>query len=366
MKTKHWVLAICTVLLLTACNTHSNRYHIEGIYDTRMDGQTVYLVDYANDVMKDSVVVYDGAFVFDGVVEEPYLAVVSAEGMNFPFIVEPADTLWVNLVEGVPVDGAPLNDAFNAYNSRNQELFDIYRANIDSIMQLVEQNLMSEDIATDWMAAQEEVVARQMNENIKQTLSRHPDDVVGAFVLWQWMSGDEHPAAEVDSILKTVGPKVLDNALIKRGLATYEKRSRTVEGKMFTDFTVETDTGNVSLGDYVGKGNYVLVDFWASWCGPCRREIPVIKEVYEQYHGRGLVVLGVAVWDKPEDSQEAIAELDIPWPQILDAQSLPTDIYGIDGIPHIILFAPDGTIAARGLRGDALKKRVSEAMDSQR
>ncbi len=362
MKTKHLVVAIGAIMLLAGCNGEKNKYHIEGICDAEMNGMTVYLKDYANDVARDSAVVYDGGFTFDGTVTEPYLAVVTADRLNFPFIVEPADTLWVDLIEGIPTDGAPLNDAFNAYNDRNQALLDAYRASIDSLMERVEQKSLTEPEATAWMSAQEALVTERLNENIKQTLAEHPDDVVGAFVLWQWMSSEEHPAAEVDSMLKTVSPKVLDNALIKKELASLEKRKRTAEGQMFTDFTVTTDSGSVSLSDYVGKGRYVLADFWASWCGPCRREIPVIKEVYDRYHDKGLEVVGIAVWDKPEDSREAIAELAMPWAQILDAQSIPTDLYGIDGIPHIILFAPDGTIAARGLRGDALKQRVAEAM----
>ena len=132
---------------------------------------------------------------------------------------------------------------------------------------------------------------------------------------------------------------------------------------MFTDFTIEQPDGTkVSLSDYVGKGKYVLVDFWASWCGPCRGEIPNIKELYDKYHAKGLDVLGVAVWDKPEDTQAAIKELGIVWPQIINAQQIPTELYGIQGIPHIILFAPDGTIVARDLRDEAMKEKVVEVM----
>ena len=105
-----------------------------------------------------------------------------------------------------------------------------------------------------------------------------------------------------------------------------------------------------------------MVEFWASWCGPCRAEIPNIKELYDKYHSKGLDVLGVAVWDKVEDTQKAIKELGIVWPQIINAQQIPTELYGIQGIPHIILFAPDGTIVARDLREEAMKEKVAEVM----
>ena len=118
----------------------------------------------------------------------------------------------------------------------------------------------------------------------------------------------------------------------------------------------------MKLSQYVHPDRYTLVDFWASWCGPCRREIPVIREVWEKYRGDKFEVLGVAVWDKREDTLKAAADLGIEWAQILDAQGVPTDLYGINGIPHIILFGPDGTIVARGLRGDALKEKVAEIM----
>lgn len=132
---------------------------------------------------------------------------------------------------------------------------------------------------------------------------------------------------------------------------------------MFTDFTIEQPDGTkASLSDYVGKGRYVLVDFWASWCTPCRAEIPNIKELYDKYHDQGLDVLGVAVWDKVEDTQKAIEDMGIVWPQIINAQQIPTDLYSIRGIPHIILFAPDGTIVARDLRDEAMKEKVAEVM----
>ena len=129
---------------------------------------------------------------------------------------------------------------------------------------------------------------------------------------------------------------------------------------MFTDFEAEYEGKTQRLSDYVGKGNYVLVDFWASWCGPCRAEIPNLIAAYNKYKAKGLVVLGVATWDEPADTKKAIAELGINYPQIMNAQKAGSDAYGIEGIPEIILFAPDGTIVARGLRGEAIESKLAE------
>ena len=138
-------------------------------------------------------------------------------------------------------------------------------------------------------------------------------------------------------------------------------------GDVFIDFSVQQDPANpasvVRFSDYVGKGKFILVDFWASWCGPCRREMPNLRAVYDEFHGDKFDMLSVAVWDKPEDTAKAAEEENITWNQIVNAQQIPTDIYGIEGIPHIILFGPDGTILKRGLRGNDIREAVKEALD---
>ena len=151
-----------------------------------------------------------------------------------------------------------------------------------------------------------------------------------------------------------------DSAIVK--LAEGAKKALlTEEGAMFLDFTIEDSDGKtVSFSDYVGKGKYVLVDFWASWCGPCKREIPNIRDAYQKYGPKGLEVLSVAVWDKPEDTKAAAKEHGVVWNQIINAQQIPTDLYGIRGIPQIMLFGPDGTILKRDLRGEGIEAELAK------
>ena len=105
------------------------------------------------------------------------------------------------------------------------------------------------------------------------------------------------------------------------------------------------------------------MDMWASWCGPCKGEIPNLARLHNQYKDKGLTVIGLFVWDKQENLKKAMESEGITWPQIVDKESKSTQMYGVDGIPHIILFSPDGTILKRNLRGDAMIKTVEEIMN---
>ena len=169
---------------------------------------------------------------------------------------------------------------------------------------------------------------------------------------------------ETEEILSLLSEKISADPLVQNISSAIAAKKRTAEGKMFIDFTAEKPDGEAaSLSDYVGRGKYILVDFWASWCGPCKREIPYIKAVYEKHKGSKFDVLSVAVWDRPEDTAKAAKEHGVVWKQIVNAQSVPTERYGIEGIPHIILFGPDGTILKRGLRGAGIEEAVSKYVD---
>lgn len=178
---------------------------------------------------------------------------------------------------------------------------------------------------------------------------------------------------QVSAIISKMTEEMLANetvANLKKGL---DARIATAEGQPFVDFTVNSCVGqtksipaepiyaDVKLSDYVGKGKYILLDFWSPWCGPCRREMPNIKAVYDKYKGDKFDVVSIAVWERQpvEVTIETAAKLEMTWNQINNGKREPAELYGVEGIPHLILFGPDGTILKRGFHGAEIEEVVS-------
>jgi len=144
-------------------------------------------------------------------------------------------------------------------------------------------------------------------------------------------------------------------------LAKMEKRA---PGKMFTDMTIkDIDGKDRKLSEWIGHGQYVMIDFWASWCGPCRQEMPNVVANYAKYHEKGFEIIGISFDQKAEAWKSAVGQLGMTWPQLSDLggwKSSAADVYGISSIPASILIDGQGKIVAIDLRGSKLGDKLKE------
>lgn len=252
-----------------------------------------------------------------------------------------------------------------------EEKVKAYEEAHDAMMQEFRQ--MMDSLSTDQEKSQafyDDFVERYIEFNLKAA-KKNPDNDVAVQVLMNLRGLIEDD--QVSAIIAKMPEQMLENetvAKLKKGL---DARIATAEGQPFVDFTVNSCIGHtrsipaqpiyadVKLSDYVGKGKYILLDFWSPWCGPCRREMPNIKAVYDKYKGDMFDVVSIAVWEKQpvEVTIETAEKLEMTWNQINNGQREPAELYGVEGIPHIILFGPDGTILKRGFHGAEIEEVVS-------
>lgn len=336
MKATLIASAAAVALVACAAKAQDNNYKVTVDIPSMSEGEMVYMMNYDTSDKMDSTVIKNGKAVFEGVIETPAFVRLASDGNRLGmFILEQGD---INVVNG-DAAGTPLNAALAKYGEEVQALNNSFGA-------LPEDDEAGRDsIYSSYLSLTDSV----MNANI--------DNPIGYYLFLQKaydMSREELDAA----LAKT--PSLKEYTRIQKVMAVFDRLDATAPGKMFTDFEVTYDGNTHHFSDYVGKGKYTLVDFWASWCGPCMRKMPHLKEIYAEYAPKGLEVLGVAVWDEPENTIAKIEQLQLPWKQIIDAQTIPTDLYGILGIPCIMLFAPDGTIVGRNFEDDELNKILSD------
>lgn len=347
---------LCATLMLMSCSKGGSYKITVSFPDDSFAGKTAYLTSYDTGDTLQQGQITGNTVALEGNVDASYYARLIVDGNRLGFIVEEGE-ISIHWADG-KVSGGDLNKKLDELGTAVSALED----EMDSVLTKAKEQKMPESELESLMNS----YLKKESDAFHQAYVDNKDNGIGPWALYNYLMFNEFNKTQLDSILNDAPASYKKLERIQKALSDAKQRELTAVGKMFTDFTVTGDDSKpYKLSDYVGKGTYTLVDFWASWCGPCRREIANIKKLYEKYNGNGMEFLGVAVWDAPADTRAAMKSLNIPWPVIVGNKKLdePTNIYGIMGIPHIIVFDPKGVIVSRGLDGDKLTAKVDELMN---
>lgn len=329
---------------------------IKGQADKSLSGEYVY-VTYGKSVADSAKISSDGSFAFSmGADEQLYACGEKNSRKSVAFVCEKGE-VKIDLSTG-QIEGGKQNKLLSELKSSLQKPENLYEKEMKTLSETTmsekEKESKAEEIYTKALES--------LKSTVKDCVKHNPSSQVASYALsyvYSMLSVEEF-----FDFYDLLTENARQYPQLKEIYKSFDAQRKTAEGKMFVDFTIKGGSlsgTDVSLSDFVGKGKYVLVDFWATWCGPCKREIPNLRQIYKDF-GDKITVLSVAVWDKREATEKFIKQNDMPWNHIVDAQQIPTDAYGIAGIPQIILFAPDGTIVKRDLRGEQIRQQIEKVL----
>lgn len=356
----YFLLSACLFSLFSQAQT-TYFYKVEGkMRDNSMNGKTLYITRYDNQQVIDSTKVTNQNFIFEGKTDAPYFCRIDA-GTEYANFILDNGTSQVDVYTHNQPTGTKLNELLTQAMTTSDSLQEISYTCLEKIKK-------EKPNVKDWQPIWLETFNKEFRPMIlgylKERILSNKNNGVGqyAFMDYSRLCNPD----EMENLYKEIGDWLPSLESVQKITIRFKALKESAEGKPFLDITGESIDGKeLHLSDFVGKGKYVLADMWASWCGPCREEIPNLAEIHNKYKEKGLVVLGIATWDKTANIIKAVKELNITWPQLLDTQEKAMELYGINGIPHIILFGPDGTIIARNLRGESMKLKVEEVMQNK-
>jgi len=355
-------------LILVSCGQDST-FTINGTIEGADEGQVI--LQYRGDgewIPVDSTEIVGGEFTITGSVDQPnmyYLSLVGSRSMMSFFLENSKVTIhtYADSMYTGTVTGSAVQDEFVGYQDGLSEFNDMLTEFNEPYSIAMEAN---DQETIDKIMEEVNVIFDKQKQYQFDFVKANPKSVIAAYVL-STLSSQIEDVVEFEALVNNFDPSLAENSFL---VVTKERLAiamKTAVGQPAIDFTQNDQDGNpVKLSSLRGK--YLLVDFWASWCGPCRQENPNVVAAYNEYHDKGFDILGVS-FDMPGQKEawlQAIEDDGLTWHHVSDLQgwgNAAGALYGIRAIPASLLLDPDGVIIAKNLRGKDLTDKLAELLD---
>ena len=364
MKKITVLLIFVVATMLASCQPSG--YKIVGTLEDLNEGMA-YLRYFEDDwVCIDSVAIQDGKFVFSGApvkeIMSCYIDIKGDKSTSQPFFLENGEITLTGKVEGrvITLHGTPNNEAQNEYQLA-------FRPINDSLMSVLnearEVYLGGDTTKQDYYGELYLGVVNDFRQLRRSYAEKYKEMEFGVYLLYEQARGASVTGVMIDSLVSLV-PASRANSYFLRKMKERRERLRTLDpGVEAPIFALPTPEGKMIRLESLRGRQFVLVDFWASWCGPCRAEIPNLLKTYAKYHADGFEIISISLDSKREDWEKALKESNMPWLQVSDLKGMKSDVallYSVSGIPATWLLDKTGTIVAKNLRGEGLDNKLEE------
>lgn len=351
---KRNILTMCLAFASTALM--AQQYQVKGVAP---EGAKKVYVQYLEGGTTDSMAVTDkGKFVLNADATKGLFAKVYTDNGKDAFVLLDGN-VEVDFNVGA-AKGTKENDGLYAWEQRLQPTEEEIKKLITYFKEHQKNNTLTQEIQSEIFAIYDSLQAIELAEYEKC----YAENMQAKFPAIYFVQTIQHMPREKVLALADQKPEFMNVKLVERAWGYIEAWRRATVGATFTDFEMNDLEGQPRrLSEFVGKGTYVLIDFWASWCGPCRKEMPEVKALYEKYHAKGFDIVGVSFDNKEKAWKDAVKTMDLPWHHLSDLkgwQCAAAGIYGINSIPATLLVGPDGKIIANGLRAHQLAEKLAE------